>query len=124
MNKIHSGQIAIVDDDPLVRDGLRDCMESAGYSVEAYGSAEEFLAAIPLRPPLCLIVDLELPGISGLEMQGRLRAMGSRVPVVFVTAHGSDLNRELALRDGAAALLPKPIRRAELLKTVQAAMER
>jgi FixJ family two-component response regulator len=122
MTEIQLRDIAIIDDDPMVLDGLRDCMESAGYTVEAFGSAEEFLGWTPARPLSCLIVDIQLPGISGLELLRRLAAGGEHAPVVFVTAHPTDSNREQALTNGAAAMLSKPIRREELLKTVSGAI--
>ena len=117
------GHIGIIDDDGLVREGLKDCMESAGYSVEVFGSAEEFLASQLSRSASCLLVDIKLPGISGLELQRRLMAVGSPAAIVFVTAHGTDANRERALSNGAAALLSKPVRREELLTVVRTAIQ-
>lgn len=122
MSESSMGHIGIIDDDALVREGLRDCMESAGYSVETFGSAEQFLAAESSWRASCLIVDIHLPGISGLELQGRLSTFEGRVPIVFVTAHGTHANREQALRNGAAALLSKPVRREELLNVVRTAI--
>lgn len=116
--------IGIIEDDALVREGLKDCMESAGFAVESYGSAEDFLAAQTAQRASCLIVDIDLPGMSGLELQSRLSAEKEPVPVVFVTAHGTDANREQALRNGAAALLSKPARGEELLNAVRTAIER
>jgi len=118
------GHVAIIDDDALVRHALRDCMESAGYSVEGYGSGEEFLASRSAEDAVCLVVDLELPGISGLELQDRLAGRDRHAPIVFVTAHGSDANRERAIKRGAAAFLAKPVRREELLNSVRAAIQR
>src|SRR5215467_12345822 len=115
--------IAIVDDDPLVREGLSDCLDSAGYTVQAFGSAEEFLAFKWLEPQSCLILDIQLPGISGLELQRRLAAFGNPVPIVFVTAHASEENCQQALESGAAAVLLKPVRREELLSAVRSAIE-
>lgn len=123
MSKKPMGHIGIIDDDALVREGLKDCMESAGYSVDVFASAEEFLASKLSQSPSCLLVDIKLPGISGLELQGRLTAVGSSAPIVFVTAHGTDANRERALRNGAAALLSKPVRREELLTAVRTAIQ-
>lgn len=114
------GHIGIIDDDALVREGLRDCMESAGYSVETFGSAEEFLASE--SSAVCLIIDVQLPGISGLELQRRLSVSTDRVPLIFVTSHGTDANREAALKNGAVALLSKPVRREELLNVVRTAI--
>lgn len=123
MSESPMGHIGIIDDDALVREGLKDCIESAGYLVETFGSAEEFLESKSSRRASCLIVDIELPGISGLELQARLSTLEDRVPIVFVTAHGTDANREQALRNGAAALLAKPVRREELLNVVRRAIQ-
>jgi FixJ family two-component response regulator len=123
MSESPMGHIGIIDDDALVREGLKDCIESAGYSAETFGSAEEFLELKSSRRASCLIVDIQLPGISGLELQGRLTTLEERVPIVFVTAHGTDANREQALRNGATALLSKPVRREELLNAVRTAIQ-
>jgi len=114
--------VIVVEDDSMVREGFRDCLESAGYSVVSFGSAEEFLAAMPLSDTSCLIIDIQLPGLSGLEFQRRLNEMGNHPPIVFVTAHGTAANRQQALREGAAAFLTKPVRRGHLLNAVTAAM--
>ena len=97
-------------------------MESAGYFVESFGSAEEFLASESAREALCLIVDIQLPGMNGLELQGRLGVAASRVPVVFVSAQGTEANRNRAMKQGAAGFLTKPFRRDDLLKLVGAAI--
>lgn len=115
------GHVAIIEDDALVREGLRDCIESAGYSVETFGSAEEFLKAAPHTS--CLIIDIHLPGISGLELQSRLAATEHHVPIIFVTSHGTEANRERAIRNGAAAFLSKPVRREELLNVAKKAIQ-
>ena len=117
-------KIAIIDDDVLVRQALEDCMESAGYLVEGFGSAEEFLESGSIRHAACLIVDVKLPGITGLELQGKLAGAGSRVPIVFVSAQGNGANRETASRHGAAGFLGKPFRREELLNIIGAAIRR
>ena len=116
-------QIAIIDDDPLVREALRDCMESAGYTVEDFGTAEGFSASDSAQSAACLIVDIQLPGMSGLELQRQLAGAGFGVPIVFVSAHGTDANREQAMMLGAAAFLTKPVRREELLHVVRAAIK-
>jgi FixJ family two-component response regulator len=121
MNKGLKGHIAIIDDDALVRESLKDCMESGGYSVEDFGSAEQLLASDAAQNAACLIVDVQLPGITGLELQRRLSETGDHPPIVFVTANGTDANREQAIRQGAAAFLSKPVRREELLSAVRAA---
>ncbi|HUA59940.1 MAG TPA: response regulator [Verrucomicrobiae bacterium] len=116
--------IAIIDDDVLVRQSLEDCMESAGYLTEGFGSAEEFLQSGGPRDAACLIVDVQLPGITGLQLQERLAGAGSCVPIVFVSALGVAKNRETAIRRGAAGFLAKPFRRDELLNLIGAAIGR
>src|SRR5215469_1572301 len=104
MNKTSKAHVAVVDDDTLVRESLCDCLESAGYSAEGFASAEEFLAsnsranaASLVLDIACLILDLQLPGVSGLELKRRL-SDGAGPPVVFVTAHATDANRAIALK--------------------------
>jgi FixJ family two-component response regulator len=116
--------IAVIDDDVLVRQALEDCMESAGYVAEGFGSAEEFLASGSTRDEACLIVDVQLPGITGLELQGKLAGAGNAVPIVFVSAQGTGASREKAIRQGAAGFLGKPFRREELLNLIGAAIRR
>ena len=126
--KASKAHIAIVDDDALVRESLGDCLESAGYSVDGFASAEEFLAsnsgqnaACLVLDIACLILDIQLPGASGLELQRRLgNAAGP--PVVFVTANATDANREIALKLGAKGFLAKPVRCQELQKAIRAAI--
>jgi FixJ family two-component response regulator len=124
MNKISKGSIAIIDDDLLVRQALGDCMESAGYAVESFGSAEEFLASGSALNAACLIVDIQLPGLTGLQLQSKLAGVDRHAPMVFVTAQGTNANRETAMRQGAAGFLSKPFRRDELVKLVGAAIQR
>jgi FixJ family two-component response regulator len=124
MNIELKGHIAIIDDDALVRSALKDCMESAGYSVEVFDSAEDFLASNAAYSSACLILDVQLPGITGLELQARLAGNGGHAPIVFVTAHGTDVNRKKATKQGAAGFLSKPVRREDLLIAVGAAIRR
>src|SRR5579871_5152528 len=109
------GNIVIVDDDALVRQALGDCVESAGYAAEGFGSAEELLASGATHTAACLIVDIQLPGITGLELQDKLAGTDNRLPIVFVSAQGTPSNRDRAMRQGAAGFLSKPFRREELL---------
>ncbi len=99
-------------------------MESAGYSVDSFGSAEEFLASSLAASAACLVVDVELPGITGLELQERLAGTDKRAPIVFISAHGTDANRKQAIKQGAAGFLSKPVRREELLIAIRAAIQR
>ena len=124
MSKVLNGSIAIIDDDVLVRQSLEDCMESAGYAVESFDSAEQFLASKSARTAACLIVDVQLPGITGLELQNRLAAADNQVPVVFVSAQGTQANREKAMGRGATGFLSKPFRRDDLVRLVEAATRR
>lgn len=119
-----NGRIAIIDDDMLVRQSLGDCMESAGYAVESFDSAEEFLASGSAEKAACLIVDVQLPGITGLELQDRLAGADNRVPIVFVSALGTLANREQAMSRGATGFLSKPFRRDDLVSLVEAATRR
>lgn len=118
------GSIAIIEDDVLVRQSLGDCMESAGYAVESFDSAEQFLASGSAQNAVCLIVDLQLPGISGLELQDQLAGADNRVPIVFVSAQGTQANREKAIQRGATGFLSKPFRRDDLVRLVETATRR
>jgi FixJ family two-component response regulator len=121
VSNLLNGNIAIIDDDVLVRQSLGDCMESAGYAVESFDSAEEFLASGSARKAACLILDIQLPGITGLELQERLAGADNRLPIVFVSARGTQANREKALSRGATGFLSKPFRRDDLVRLVEAA---
>jgi FixJ family two-component response regulator len=98
-------------------------VESAGYTVDGFGSAEEFLASGATQTAACLIVDIQLPGITGLELQGKLARTDNRPPIIFVSAQGSNANREKAMRQGASGFLSKPFRREDLLKVLEEAIE-
>jgi len=124
MSEELKSNIVIIDDDVLVRQALGDCVESAGYAVEGFGSAEEFLASGARQTAACLIVDIQLPGITGLELQGKLAGADSRLPIVFVSAHETNANREKAIRQGASGFLSKPFRREDLLKILGEAIRR
>jgi FixJ family two-component response regulator len=124
MNKGFKGTVVIIDDDVLVREALGDCMESAGYAAQGFGSAEEFLASESAQNASCLIVDIQLPGITGLQLQDKLAGADNPVPIVFVSAQGTNANREKAIRQGAAGFLSKPVRREELLTVIGAAIQR
>jgi FixJ family two-component response regulator len=117
--------ISIVDDDRLVREGLISLMRSAGFFTQAFASAEEFLSLANRGDTACLILDVLLPGMSGLELQSQLTATVSnhRIPVVFVTARDDEVTRERALKGGAVDLLRKPIRREALLSAVHLALQ-
>jgi FixJ family two-component response regulator len=118
-----SGIIAIVDDDEPLRDALGSVMKAAGFSIALFDSAEAFFACPGRDTISCLILDVRLPGMSGTELQAQLAREGSRVPIVFVTAHGDDALRDSLIRAGAAGFMNKPVRSAVLLRAIQAAIE-
>jgi FixJ family two-component response regulator len=117
--------ISIVDDDALVREGLISLMRSAGFETQAFASAEEFLSLAHRDNIACLILDVGLPGISGLELQRQLTATVSnhRTPVVFMTARDDEATRQRALKGGAVDFLRKPVRREALLHAVHLALQ-
>lgn len=102
------GLVAVVEDDADARSALGRLLDAAGFDHALFGSAEAFLAARPDRGCACLIVDVQLTGMSGIELQRRLRAEGSNAPVIVITAHPSDAIRERAEQSGCAAFLTKP----------------
>jgi FixJ family two-component response regulator len=114
--------ICIIDDDKSVRRALHRLIRSAGWNAESFATAEDFLqSAGPLRPA-CLILDIHLPGLSGLQLQARLQAEDRAVPIVFITAYADEHMREAALRAGAVAFLEKPFEEQPLLDAVQRAL--
>jgi len=107
--------VAIVDDDELFRRSIERLVGSAGFTVEAFGSAEEFLERGNLDRTACAILDLKLPGMNGLELQQRLITSSRPMPIVFVSAHDEAVTRANALRAGAIAFLKKPFDNSTLL---------
>jgi FixJ family two-component response regulator len=114
--------IAIIDDDEAMQDSLRDLMEAAGFAARCFGSAEEFLKSDLHRRAACLIVDIRMPRMSGLELQAKLKEEECNVPIIFVTAHGDARMRIQAMRRGAVEFLAKPFDHQVLLKRVRAAL--
>jgi FixJ family two-component response regulator len=115
--------IVIVDDDESMQDSLRDLIESAGLEARSFGSAEEFLESGLHRQAACLITDIRMPKMSGLELQSRLKEEECSVPIIFITAHGDARMRIRAMREGAVEFLSKPFDHQLLLKRVRAALE-
>ncbi len=115
--------IAIIDDDEAMRDSLRDLMESAGLVARCFGSAGEFLESGLHRQAACLITDILMPKMSGLELQTRLRDEECDIPIIFITAYGDAGIRIQAMRDGAVEFLTKPFDHQLLLQTVRAALD-
>jgi FixJ family two-component response regulator len=116
--------ICIVDDDELMRGALQGLLREAGFPAQAFASAEEFLDSGRPQQCGCLIADIRMPGMSGLDLQARLNAERIRIPIIFVTAHGDERMRMQALRSGAVEFLAKPFDHGVLLDTVRAALER
>jgi FixJ family two-component response regulator len=114
--------ICIIDDDESVRRALGRLIRSVGLSVEIFATAEEFLEAPEPPVPRCLILDVHLPGLSGLELQERLKAEGRVIPVVFITAYREDQVRQQALAAGAIAFLEKPFAEQQLLDALDQAV--
>jgi FixJ family two-component response regulator len=114
--------IAIVDDDEAMQDSLRDLLEAAGLAARCFGSAEEFLKSDLHCTAACLIVDIRMPKMSGLELQAKLKEEECNVPIIFITAHGDARMRIQAMRRGAVEFLAKPFDHQLLLKRVRSAL--
>ena len=115
--------IAIIDDDEAMQDSLRDLMEAAGLVARCFGSAEEFLESDLHTRAACLILDIHMPKMSGLQLQAELKEEDSNIPIIFITAHGDARMRIRAMREGAVEFLAKPFDHHLLLKTVRAALD-
>ena len=115
--------IAIVDDDDLMRSALQGMMKAVGWTAQAFASAEEFLKSGQHHQIACLIADIRMPGMSGLELQAQLNAERCRIPIIFITAHGDEKMRMQALRAGAVEFMAKPFNDEALLESVRAALE-
>ena len=116
--------ITVVDDDPSVRHGLERLIRSLGWKVETFASAQEFLARPPGEAPSCLVLDLQLPGLSGLDLQKRMAEAGLETPIVFLTGHGDIPASVQAIKAGAIGFLTKPVDEDALSKAIQEAIER
>jgi FixJ family two-component response regulator len=110
--------VAAVDDDRRVRESVQSVLESAGYDARAFESGEAFLESGVLSSVACVIVDVRLPGIDGVELQSRIRRDRPDLPIVFVTAHDDDDVRRRAMREGAVAFMVKPFDGGELLEHI------
>jgi FixJ family two-component response regulator len=119
-----SSLVAIVDDDDLMRSALQGLLKAVGLRARAFASAEEFLESGQQHDTGCLIADIRMSGMSGLELQARLNAQQLRIPTIFITAHGDERMRVQALRAGAVEFLAKPFDNTALLEGVRAALER
>jgi len=120
---LHPPLVSIVDDDVSVRRSTRRLLHAAGLRVEAFASAEEFLMSGRAEETACLILDLRMPGMNGLQLQRRLAEASNPVPIVFVTAHSSPEEERQALQAGAIQLLQKPVSKEVLLLAIRNALK-
>jgi FixJ family two-component response regulator len=123
VRKAKEKMVTIVDDDELMRSALQGMLKSVGLASQAFASAEEFLKSGEHQNTGCLIADIRMPGMSGLELQAKLNAEQCRIPTIFITAHGDTKMRMQALRAGAVEFLAKPFDDEVLLESVRAALE-
>jgi len=115
--------VAILDDDDSVRTALQGLLKAVDLPAQAFATAEEFLQSGQQHQIACLIADIRMPGMSGLELQAKLKAERCRIPIIFITAHGDAKMRMQALRAGAVEFLEKPFDDQVLLESVRAALE-
>ena len=115
--------VAILDDDELMRGALQGLLKAVGLPAQAFASADEFLKSDERQQIACLIADIRMPGMSGLELQAKLNNERCRIPIIFITAHGDEKMRMQALRAGAVEFLAKPFDDEVLLESVRAALE-
>jgi FixJ family two-component response regulator len=124
MGRVARGRIvAVVEDDESYRNAVQRLLRSAGFSVATFGSAEAFLDSGRHHETGCLITDIRMPGMSGLELQSRLNSDGCLIPTVFITAHGDEKMRLQAIRGGAVEFLSKPFDSEALIEAVRAALK-
>ena len=114
----------MVDDDEPFRDALASVLRAASFGVITYGSAEEFLGSLGWQAIDCLLLDVRLPGMSGVELQRHLTETGKSIPIIFVTGHGDDCLRDQLLKAGAKGFLSKPVRSETLLAEIHAAISK
>ena len=119
---VNSLMISIIDDDPSIRESVTSLVRSVGYRAEVFASVEEFLASNDSDSADCLILDVCLPGTSGLDLQRQLVSSGCRIPIVFITAQNSYEARVRAMNDGAVGFLYKPFSEEALLAALHAAL--
>jgi FixJ family two-component response regulator len=123
VRKAKKEMVAIVDDDEFMRSALQGMLKSVGLLSQAFATAEEFLKSGQRQQIGCLIADIQMPGMSGLELQARLNSEHCKIPTIFITAHGDTKMRMQALRAGAVEFLAKPFDDEVLLESVRAALE-
>ncbi len=123
MNEVRP-TVYVVDDDALLRQAIGDLVESVGLRVEVFGSAQDFLHTKRSEAPSCLVLDVRLPGASGLDVQDELAKANIRIPIIFITGHGDIPMTVQAMKAGAVEFLTKPFRDQDLLHAIQQALDR
>ncbi len=119
---VNRSLVSVVDDDESVRESLPDLLRQCGFAAQAFSSAEEFLASNTVGQTGCLILDIAMPGMTGLDLQQELAVRREEIPIVFITAHGDETVRQRLLDGGAVECLLKPFSEAALLDAVNAAL--
>ena len=119
-----NGLVFIVDDDRHIRESLSNLIRSAGLSAQTFSSAQEFLVAERPKAPGCLLLDVQLPGLSGLDLQQELTKAGIKIPIIFITGHGDIPTSVRAMKAGALEFLTKPVKREDLLRAIEQAIAR
>jgi len=124
MSARDAATVFIIDDDAGVRESIKDLVESVGLQAEAFSTAQEFLSNDRRSGPSCLVLDVRLPGISGLDLQHELRRTGIKIPIIFITGHADVPMSVTAMKSGAVEFLTKPFREQDLLDVIQRAVNR
>jgi FixJ family two-component response regulator len=124
MRNTNGATVFIIDDDASMRQAVQDLVESVGLRAEAFSSGQEFLSSPRTTHSSCLVLDVRLPEMSGLDFQRQLTALGMPIPIIFITAHGDIPMSVRALKSGAVEFLPKPFRDQDLLDAIQQALQR
>jgi FixJ family two-component response regulator len=114
--------ISVVDDDESIRDSANALLRSVGYQVAVFESSEQFLESGRISETECLILDIRMPGMDGLELQRRLHISEPQIPIIFVTAHDNRTNRQLAIDGGASDFFQKPVAASDLLGAIETAL--
>jgi RNA polymerase sigma factor (sigma-70 family) len=116
--------VIVIDDDPAMREAIQTLIETVGLNSQTYGSGQEFLHSPPPQVPSCLVLDVRLPGLSGLNLQRELVERGLHIPIIFITGHGDIPMSVQAMKAGAVEFLAKPFRDQDLLDAIEQALER
>lgn len=116
--------VFVIDDDALIRDGIHSLIKTIGLRAQTFASAQDFMLAKRPDAPSCLILDVRMPGLNGLELQSQLNAAGIHIPIIFITGHGDIPMSVRAMKEGAMEFLTKPVRGQDLLDAVQKAIAR